>query len=663
MLTPLNSAGLFAVLATLAAEVHGAPSPAGQRPPTLGLHILLDFGKSPLVVRLFDLAQGLGYDAVVLELGGNVALKTQAGAAADWSVEEIRQLVAEARRRGLEVIPSTSLLSHPECAPRNTRYVDPAFGWRLWEPGAYEYMAQVVAEICQVFGRPRYFHARLDEAADAVAANSARLGLTPADFLASHIRRLRDICHQNGARLVIWHDMLVSREEVPFATSLGGPPLNCWRAIEQTPKDVVINFWLYDFEPQHAVGPEFFLHRGFEVWLSPWLHPAPMARWAAQLNLPVLETTWLDPSAYPFTQWLLRGIVVAADARLRAGNPPPGQPADPLLRACQILMPPPARTPALEPLKVPPTPTGAAAEVAPTEDLARWLPKVVQIGQTTLSIQSPALLYKPVPTLDDHLRQAKLPLRVVRADGASHLIHGVNRPRDHGELILYTSAYGPTTRTNIYGTEHVAVGGILQDIAPDNYGVGDSRIPPGGFVLSAHWGDDGTGPKFLSGMGRFQPLRILDADGHDLLPPDQDNGSAQEGLILEIATDHPTREIWLVHATLQALPIRRAGNALSLPTVGQVTALGPGFEETFDLRWGEHVACWRMPRWLIDSLGRSVRHSWLAWGTDTDDGGAACLWATRLRLAKPAILTGLRLAPTPAGSQAGWLIAGAALAR
>lgn len=653
----------FAAIISLAMAPYGAPPSAGLQPPALGLHILLDFGKSPLVVPLFDLAHGLGYEAVVLELGGNVALKAQAGASADWSVEEIRRLVAEAHRRGLEVIPSTSLLSHPECAPRNPRYVDPAMGWRLWEPGAYDYMAEVVAEICQLFGQPRYFHARMDEAWDAVATNSEKLGLRPSDFLDQHIRRVRDICRQNGARLIIWHDMLVTHEEVPFANSAGGPPLNCWQAVEQIPRDVIINFWLYDFEPQHAAGPQFFLRQGFEVWLSPWLHPAPMGLWAARHSLPVLETTWVDPSAYPFMQWLPRSIVIAADARLRGGNPPPGQPTDPLLRAARLLMPPPARTPALELLRLPPASPGRAVDAAQTTGLAHLLPETITLGQTKLILQNPVLLYRPTPTLDDNLREARPPLRVVRADGATREINGVNRPRDHGELILYTPAYGATTRTNIYGTEQVAVGGILQDIAPDTYGVGDSYIPPGGFVLSAHCGNDMAAPRFLAGMSLFQRLRIVDADGRDLLPGDEDNSPAQNGLRLEVPTAHSVREIWLLHATLQAMAIRGDGSALNLPTVGRVTVRGPEFEETFDVRWGEHVACWRMPRWLVDSACRPARHSWLAWGTDTDDGGSACLWATRLRLSRPAVLRELWLDPTPAGSQAGWLIAAAALAQ
>ncbi|MCX7599188.1 MAG: hypothetical protein N2512_10025 [Armatimonadetes bacterium] len=644
-----------------------AKAPEGRDPPTLGLHILLDFGKSPLVVSLFDLGRGLGYEAVVLELGGNMALKAQVDAPADWSIAEIRRLVAEARRRGLEVIPSTSLLSHPECAPRNPQYIDRAMGWRLWEPGAYEYMARVVEEICELFGRPRYFHARLDEAVDAVAANSAKLGVTPADFLAAHIRRVRDICCRNGAQLIIWHDMLISREHVPFANSLGGLPLNCWQAVEEIPRDVIINFWLYDFEPQHAAGPEFFLRRGFEVWLSPWLCPAPMSRWAAERNLPVLETTWIDPSAYPFTQWLVRGIVAAADWRLRGGKPASGQPADPLLRAARLLVPTPSRIPALQPLSLPPVPSddAAAVETGQTEHLGRLLPKAVTLGQTSIPVQRPALLYQPAPTLDDNLRDAKPPLRVIRADGTSREINGVNRPRGQGELILYSPAHGPRTGTNIYGPEQVAVGNILQDIAPDTYGVGDSYIPPGGFVLSAHCGDDLAGPRFLSGMGRFQPVRIVDADGRDLLAATEEASPAPPGLRIEIPAGRPVREIWLVHATLRALPVLAgAGDKLyHLPVVGHLAVEAPGFQETFEVRWGEHVACWRLPRCLVDESGRPARDAWLAWGTDDHDGSAMCLWATRLRLTKPAGLTQLRLDPTPAGWRAGWLIAAAALVR
>jgi len=632
-----------------------------QQPPApaLTLHIMLDWTKSDFVEPLIDLAAGCGYKAVMLEVGGNVALKAQGGTRADWSPDEIRRLVSHAHRRGLEVIPCTSLLSHPECAPRHPKYIDPEMGWRLWEPGAYEFISAIVEEICDLFDHPRYFHARLDEAGPAVAANSERLGMSPADFLADHIRRLRDICRQNGARLVIWHDMLAPPDQIPFANSNGGPPLNCWRAVEAIPKDIVINFWLYDFEAQHALGPEFFLSRRFEVWLSPWLHPRPMGLWAARRGLPILQTIWIDPSSVPFCEWQLRAIVTASDARLRHNQPPPGGLRDATLRAVQLVMRPPARHGQLLQVTLPETPPASMPDAPNLSLLLASLPAKLRMGMADLALRCPLVAWQPSPSLDDTLASAEKPLRVVRADGASRLIDGVNRPRGEGELILYTSGYGPRTGTNIYGTEHVVVDGTLQEIAPDCYGIGDSHIPPGGFVLSAHCAGDG--PAFLSGMGRWQPVKIVDARWQNLLSQPPAASSSQVIATLPANAKRPVRALWLIHATLHNMPMRSRESSLELPAVGQVLVTTDKGDEVLPVLWGHHVACWRTPRWLVDALGRPARNVWLAWATDTPDGGVACLWATHLPLPRPLRVRRLRLQITPAGREAGWVVAALAL--
>jgi len=61
-------------------------------------------------------------------------------------------------------------------------------------------------------------------------------------------------------------------------------------------------------------------------------------------------------------------------------------------------------------------------------------------------------------------------------------VSGLNRPRLQDELIVYTEAYGTKTNTNRWGHEVVVVDGVVVAVQPE----GNSTIPPGGFVLSAH---------------------------------------------------------------------------------------------------------------------------------------------------------------------------------
>ncbi len=87
---------------------------------------------------------------------------------------------------------------------------------------------------------------------------------------------------------------------------------------------------------------------------------------------------------------------------------------------------------------------------------------------------------------------------VIPAIDVTQTIHGYNRKRKQGELIIFTPEFGPTTKTNEYGVE-IILHRISPDtvdkpfilLEPDRYvitGVNhrDTTIPPDGVVLSIH---------------------------------------------------------------------------------------------------------------------------------------------------------------------------------
>ncbi|MGH2349018.1 MAG: phosphodiester glycosidase family protein, partial [bacterium] len=90
-------------------------------------------------------------------------------------------------------------------------------------------------------------------------------------------------------------------------------------------------------------------------------------------------------------------------------------------------------------------------------------------------------------------------------------IQGINRERGPDEMVIYRPAFGPSTRTNMWGAE-VSVAGETVQLVTD--GRGNSPIPPGGFVLSGH----GRGRNAL--VAAFKPgdrvtawTRLLSASG------------------------------------------------------------------------------------------------------------------------------------------------------
>lgn len=85
---------------------------------------------------------------------------------------------------------------------------------------------------------------------------------------------------------------------------------------------------------------------------------------------------------------------------------------------------------------------------------------------------------------------------IVTTSGRSRPLDGINRPRGHNEVILFTPEFHQTTLTDPTGTEVVVRAGRVDQIRE---GAGSTPIPADGFVLSAtgaarHWVRAELGP-------------------------------------------------------------------------------------------------------------------------------------------------------------------------
>ena len=636
------------------------PAVAGQKPfvrepPKAGLYLHMSWSKPQAALKaVIPGARALGYDSLVLEIGGNVVLEAQGGLGAAWSKAEVRELLELARANDLEVIPCASLLGHAECTPRSEEFRDGKLGMRLWEPGAYEFIEAYVAEVCALFGRPRYFHARMDESRPLIAECSNRLEVTPAEFLADHINRVNAIVQGQNARLIVYHDMLLPAEKIGIGTALGGEPLNCWEALDDLSREVIINFWLYQFSHAHGHAVEFFTSRGFETWLSPWLTPEPMCTWAAERGLPLIQTTWCNVTSLAHYEANLRAVVLGA--AYRQDPDLPGRyalPFDPLLKAVQAFN------------RAKPGPEGRVVQLAlPRQEAgiqapARIdVPERVRFAGTQWKLE-PLVFHDPRETFDDRLEEAAPPLKVVRADGVERSVDGVNRGRGEAHVTLYTPAFGHHPATNMYGGEVSIIDGIVQDRAGDVWSGSGLVIPRGGCLLSGHC--SGDVPGFLSKIGTHQTVRLVDANGVDLFSAPLDDTTLLGGVVVPVTSTGSVREVWILHATLNEMALRPAKPRAVRPVVGEVLAETANGPQRFEIRFRREVASWHMARWLLDDEGRPAEDVRLCWAGDRGYGDVSCLWATRLKLDTPQRLVSLRLKPTTAGAAAGWIVAAVGL--
>lgn len=106
------------------------------------------------------------------------------------------------------------------------------------------------------------------------------------------------------------------------------------------------------------------------------------------------------------------------------------------------------------------------------------------------------LRYTPNQGYDIQMTSPKLTVSV-GADIKN--IDAVNKDRGTNALVLYTPAYGTSTRTNVYGEEAVITGGKITDL--HNY---DTPIKKGSFILSGH----GIMGDWIKGLTIGSPVTI-----------------------------------------------------------------------------------------------------------------------------------------------------------
>ncbi|MEM5766980.1 MAG: phosphodiester glycosidase family protein [Bacillota bacterium] len=136
---------------------------------------------------------------------------------------------------------------------------------------------------------------------------------------------------------------------------------------------------------------------------------------------------------------------------------------------------------------------------SPSGELLGLIVQDGQIMQNPVNERSAfALTYAGDMLLD----QVSYAGELVLPDGNECELDAVNRERGPDALVLYTPAYGASTRTNKYGTEYVVVEGKVSQIS-----TGNTAIPPNGFVVSGHGAKD----KALAALKVGDPLSVKHA--------------------------------------------------------------------------------------------------------------------------------------------------------
>lgn len=229
--------------------------------------------------------------------------------------KEIKRLIDLAISLGITPIPQINLFGHASWArscngkhatldahPELQSLMEPdGWSWCLTNPATREILSDLVEELLDVFQNPPYFHAGCDEADNLATCSTCR----KADLktiIAEHLTYFHDLLAKHGARMMMWHDMLLEKDDPRWkgyiVNALKQDRLaDLWKLL---PKDIVICDWQYGRpNPESAVEwptCAFFKENGFDVLVSPWNNPdgaQELIRFAEKEKLfGLLETTW-----------------------------------------------------------------------------------------------------------------------------------------------------------------------------------------------------------------------------------------------------------------------------------------------------------------------------------------------------------------------------------
>ena len=229
-----------------------------------------------------------------------------------WERSDFEHLRDVAQELGVTIIPQINILGHASwarsCAGKHTilnyhpeyapLFEPDGWCWCLTNPETTRVLESLVAELHEFFGNPPYFHIGCDEAHSLGSCSNCAEHKT-SELAARHINHFHDFLASRGARIMMWHDMLIPQAEYsPRYVACGKADAADFLAA--IPRDVVICDWQYDTDLEATGGKwettRHFLDAGFDTMLCPWFNMGVIlseGRFIAANNgTGLLATTW-----------------------------------------------------------------------------------------------------------------------------------------------------------------------------------------------------------------------------------------------------------------------------------------------------------------------------------------------------------------------------------
>ena len=142
-----------------------------------------------------------GMNMLIIDLGEGLEYPSHPELAVQgtWSPDKMRQELVRLRRLGIEPVPKLNFSTCHDAWMRD-------YGRMVSTPAYYKVVSELIRDVCEIFGRPRYLHIGMDEETYRVQRNYDYVVCRQGDLWYSDVDFFRREVEKNGARAMMWSD-------------------------------------------------------------------------------------------------------------------------------------------------------------------------------------------------------------------------------------------------------------------------------------------------------------------------------------------------------------------------------------------------------------------------------------------------------------------------
>lgn len=377
--------------------------------------------------------------------------------------QDYRKILRKAADLNLQVIPLLNSLDHDERSP--IWYSSLGSGLDMMDERNYQLLFDMVEQTIEDFEsagvKLEEFNFGMDEASSVLLANSKKYNQPTAELLKKHIAKIKAFCDSKNIRMIIYHDTLMSSKDPIFDNDMNyvhADAANAYHARKDISRDVALIYWNYEPKERYRVADRL-KTEGFDIILMPWsgVGVQKMAEQATDMQAMLIGSTWMESGFYRTnipgvntmsrSKWMLESLVELAEYSWNSQKDRKLD-YDPALYWSTLIY------------------------SKPVDSKLTLSKQVVELGDKSSDASNLSKLKSPLAVFNNGQKLAD--------------IQGINRDRGGDELILYTPEWGSSSKANGFGTEVIVQDGVAIDRT--TWGVGNSPINKGGFVLSGHGG-------------------------------------------------------------------------------------------------------------------------------------------------------------------------------